>query len=92
MSYFQDPIGSIRYLRGTDCLPTTVVVTMDWANVSTEHTTNVLCTKEEKNTTFDFSKPEWDLVTQVEGSVNHRYDVKPRMYIKETQKNFFLIQ
>ena len=62
---------------------------MDWASVSTEHTTSVLCTKEEKNTTFDFSKPEWEIVTQVEGSVNHRYDVKPRMYIKETQKNFF---
>ena len=64
---------------------------MDWANVSTEHTTNVLCTKEEKNTTFDFSKPEWDLVTQVEGSVHHRYDVKPRMYIyKRDTKELFL--
>ena len=69
---WQDPIGSVRYLRGPDCFPLSVVVLMNWNEVTTEHSMEVLSTKEHKNSTFEFQKPEWVIVTQVEGKVEHR--------------------
>ena len=68
----QDPIGSVRYLRGVDCATISAVVVMDWSQVSTDYTSSVLLTREEKNTSFDFIRPKWDLVSQVEGSVEHK--------------------
>ena len=69
---YQDPIGSVRYLRGVDCATTSVVVVMDWSQVSSDYTSSVLVTREERNTSFDFIKPKWDLVSQVEGRVEHK--------------------
>lgn len=62
----------MRYLRGVDCATISVVVVMDWSQVSTDYTSSVLLTREEKNTSFDFIRPKWDLVSQVEGSVEHK--------------------
>ena len=62
----------MRYLRGVDCATISVVVVMDWSKVSTDYTSSVLLTREEKNTSFDFIRPKWDLVSQVEGSVEHK--------------------
>ena len=72
LKMWQDPIGSIRYLRGLDSAVITVVVDMDWAGVSCRHLTEVIDSQEEKNTSFNFIKPSWDLVSQVEGRVEHR--------------------
>ena len=40
--------------------------------MTTEHSSSVLLTEEEKNSSFDFTKPVWDIVRQVEGRVHHR--------------------
>ena len=55
-----------------ECKTITVEVEMDWAAVETEHLTNVVSTSEEKNTTFEFMKPQWARISQVEGMVSHR--------------------
>ena len=68
----KDPIGSVRYLRGVDCPSTSVMVMMDWSKVSSNYTSSVLVTQEERNTSFDFIKPKWNLVCQVEGRVDHK--------------------
>ena len=73
LKMWQEPIGSVRYLRGVDCFPISVNVIMNWDDVTTEHSEEVLSSTEHKNTTFEFQKPEWDTVTQVEGKVQHRY-------------------
>ena len=55
-----------------DCATTSVAVVMDWSQVSSAYTSSVLVTREERNTSFDFIKPKWDLVSQVEGRVEHK--------------------
>ena len=72
LKMWQDPIGSIRYLRGLDSAVITVTVDMDWAGVSSSHLTEVIDSQEEKNNSFNFIKPSWDLISQVEGRVEHR--------------------
>ena len=72
LKMWQDPVGSVRYLRGSDCFPISVTVSMDWESFTAEHTTQVICLQEQKNTTFEFAKPDWNIVTQVEGMVEHR--------------------
>lgn len=69
---WQDPVGSIRFLRGLDCKAITVEVCLDWSAVETEHLTRVVSTQEEKNTTFDFMVPQWTRISQVEGEVSHK--------------------
>ena len=69
---WQDPVGSIRFLRGLECKAITVEVEMDWASVTTEHMTKVISTEEEKNTTFEFLSPKWSRTSQVEGLVSHK--------------------
>ena len=39
--FYQDPIGSIRYLRGTDCAPISVAVIMDWNQVFVSEITKI---------------------------------------------------
>ena len=72
LKMWQDPIGSVRYLRGVDSAVITVTVEMDWANVSSYHLSDVLKTEEEKNNTFNYIQPTWDTINQVEGEVEHR--------------------
>ena len=69
---WQDPVGSIRFLRGLDCKAITVAIEMDWSAVETEHLTKIVSTQEEKNTTFDFMVPQWTRISQVEGMVSHK--------------------
>ena len=69
---WQDPIGSIRYLRGVECKAITVAIEMDWSAVETEHLTEIISTQEEKNTTFDYMVPQWTRISQVEGNVSHK--------------------
>ena len=69
---WQDPIGSIRYLRGVDSAVITVTVEMDWAAVTSQHLSDVIHTQEEKNTSFNYVKPTWDMINHVEGKVEHR--------------------
>ena len=40
--------------------------------VSTEYSSTVISTGEERNSSFDFMKPSWDIVSQAEGRVEHR--------------------
>ena len=83
----QDPIGSIRHLRGTDCKALTVCITthcsmensemqvaiaMDWPAVTTEHETTVSRSFEGRNATFDYCPVTWQKVNHVEAVVSHR--------------------
>lgn len=43
---WQEPIGSIRPIRGMDCTSLRVVVTIDWANLKAEHKMEVVETNE----------------------------------------------
>ena len=52
--------------------------------MTTDHSSSVLLTEEEKNTSFDFTKPGWDIVRQVEGRVHHRL-----VSIREQVTNIF---
>ena len=72
LKLWQDPIGSVRFLRGLDCRSITVEVEMDWSKVETEHLTKIVSTEEEKNTTFEFMKPKWTNIRQAEGMVVHK--------------------
>lgn len=69
---WQDPIGSMRHLRGTACPSITVTIAMDWANVTTEHTTIVSKTFEAKNATFVYVPATWQRINEVEAMVTHR--------------------
>ena len=46
---------------------------MSICQVSTEYSSTVISTGEEKNSSFDFMKPSWDIVSQAEGRVEHRW-------------------
>ena len=72
LKMWQDPIGSIRYLRGLESGVITVAVDMDWAGVTCHHLSEVIDSQEEKNTSFNYSKPSWSLINQVVGRVEHR--------------------
>ena len=47
--------------------------------VTTEYSSTVISTGEEKNSSFDFMKPSWDIVSQAEGRVEHRSAGRHRM-------------
>ena len=46
---------------------------MDWDQKTTEHETVVADFMSEKNTTFDYVKPTWDLFKHVDTKVTHKY-------------------
>ena len=73
LKMWQDPVGSIRFLRGLETAVITVTVEMDWASVSCQHLTDIRDTKEEKNTSFNYIQPTWERINQVEGMVDHRF-------------------
>ena len=68
---WQEPIGSMRHLRGTECRSVMVTIAMDWAAASTEHKTTITQTVEGKNTTFDYCPSPWQKVAEVEGMASH---------------------
>ena len=47
--------------------------------MSTEYSSTVISTGEEKNSSFDFMKPTWDIVSQAEGRVEHRSATRHRI-------------
>jgi len=72
---WQEPIGSVRFLRGVNCPTITARLEVDWAAVETQHSTSVLSTTEERNNSFDWVSPTWTRVSQVEGRVAHQLEL-----------------
>jgi len=70
---WQEPIGSVRPLRGLDWRCITVNVELDWAGLTTNHQTDVVNKVEEKNNTFDYSPPSWDKYKHVEAKLEHKF-------------------
>merc|ERR1711962_32344 len=71
LKQWQEPIGSIRFLRGTDAKALSVAVVMDWEAATTEYTTSVLSTFEGKNSSFEYQPATWQRIVEVEGKVTH---------------------
>ncbi|XP_023329323.1 uncharacterized protein LOC111702033 [Eurytemora carolleeae] len=72
---WQEPIGSIRPIRGMDCTSLRVVVTMDWANLKAEHKMEVVETNEAKNTKFEYEVPSWQRIKDVSSFVSHTFQL-----------------
>jgi len=72
---WQDPIGSVRPLTGTDWKRISVTVELDWANLKTEHETEVENTVTGKNTSFDYAPPAWGRFNHVEAKVSHSFEL-----------------
>ena len=62
---WQDPIGSIRHLHGTDCKSVSISIAMDWTKATTGHKATVSQTFEAKNTTFEYSPATWQKINEV---------------------------
>ena len=63
---WQDPIGSIRPLHGTDCKSVSISIAMDWTKATTGHKATVSQTFEAKNTTFEYSPATWQKINEVD--------------------------
>lgn len=72
---WQDPIGSIRPIKGLDFKAISVTVAMDWGNITTEHLPTTIQSQEARNTTFAYVAADWERLSQVEGMVSHRLEL-----------------
>ena len=68
---WQEPIGSIRHLRGVACKSITVSIAMDWENYTSEHTTIEAKSTKASNTAFEYCDAAWQRINEVEGCVRH---------------------
>jgi len=70
---WQDPIGSIRPMRGLDCGSLRVNVRLQWDSLKAEHSKEIVETKEAKNSAFDYVVAEWNRVQPVSSLVTHSF-------------------
>jgi len=73
---WQDPIGSIRPMRGLESKSLTVSISMAWDKLKAEHSREIVESIEAKNNAFDYTPAEWNKVHPVSSLVSHSFKLK----------------
>jgi len=72
---WQDPIGSLRPMRGLEYASIRVSIQLDWDKMTVEHKPETVESAEAKNNAFEYCVPEWSRMKPVTAMVSHVFSL-----------------
>jgi hypothetical protein len=72
---WQDPIGSVRAVRGLNAMVVSIRVELDWTKSATEQNTKMVNTEKSRNTSFKYQPAQWNRTVPVETRVKHAFEL-----------------